>query len=361
MRQISLRKGRAWLGFVAFALLGCGGGFDVDIFDCARGGDSSEQDRFVYLTPNVVQQGVTTQLRVQADTTALYTFTGGTSALNTALGSRSATRSGVTSTFTVPASVPIGLYNLTTTNNSNLENIQTQLFVIGAESNHKMLFPPTVELDTPTYANLASILPGSTTLVSKLEAIGLPAGITMSAGNYGPGSFNTQTGTGYERVDVRLTGSAPAGTYPFKLRWSTATALIEEVDSSLTISSVANNSIRIFDQNNGAEFASPWDFAASRITFPSAAGYPFNMVINVGAQSLTIRSTAALTARTYTTPYDGLEVIFNSSGKTYRSSYGTVVVNSVSSGRADISIPLVTMMGDPAENGNFSIEGRIVK
>ncbi len=359
MRQISLRNGRAWLGFVAFALLGCNGGFDI--FDCARGSEPSRKNRYVILTPNVVQQGVATQLTVKADTNALYTFTGGTSTLNTALGSRSAGPSGVTSTFTVPASVPIGLYNLTTTNNSNLDSIQTQLFVIGAESNHKMLFPANVELDTPTYANLASILPGSTTLVSKLEAIGLPDGITMSAGYYGPGSFNTQTGTGYDRVDVRLSGSAPAGNYPFKLRWSTATALVEEVDSSLTISSVANNSIRIYDQNNGAEFASPWTFSAGVITFPSAAGYPFNMVITVGSQSLTIRSTSALTARTYTTPYDGLEVIFNFSGKTYRSSYGTVIVNSVSSGRADISIPNVSMMGSPAENGNFSIEGRIVK
>ncbi len=359
MRQISLRNGRAWLGFVAFALLGCTGGFDILGF--SRGDEPASQNRYVLLTPNVVQQGVATDLNVKADTPALYTFTGGTSALNTALGSRSASPSGVTNTLTVPNSVPIGLYSLTTTNNSNLESIQTKLFVIGSEANHKMLFPATVELDTPTYANLASILPGSTTLVSKLEAIGLPSGITMSAGNYGPGSFNTQTGTGYERVDVRLTGSAPAGTYPFKLRWSTATALIEEVDSSLTISSVANNSIRIFDQNNGAEIASPWGFVASSITFPSAAGYPFNMVIKVGSQSLTIRSTSALTARTYATPYDGLELIFNFSGKTYRSSYGTVIVNSVSSGRADISIPLVTMMGDPATNGNFSIEGRIVK
>lgn len=352
MKQISARLGHAAIGLSILASLGCLGGV-------GRNADDSRPFT-ISLTPDVVRQGSTTPFTVRTELTGNYFFNSSSLALNTALGTRRGSTAGITESLTVPTSVLAGLYSLTVRTDQSDGTASSRLFVVPAGSNHKLTFPAEVLLNTDNTANLGSIL--SSPLVSKLEAIGLPAGITMSADNgYDTAPFNRQEATGISSSKVRFSGTVASGSYPLKLRWSTSTAVIEEVDTVLEVASAANNSIRIFDQNNGAEFASPWTFNSAAITFPVAAGYPFNMRISVGSQTLIIRSTSALTARTYTTPYDGLEVILLTAERTYRSSYGTVIVNSVGAGRVDMSIPIVNMVGESAEFGNFSFDGRIVK
>lgn len=352
MDTIPARLRRFAIGLCIIASLGCfaGCGGKVIGFRPVK----------VFLTPDVVRQGSTTQLTVRCELADTYYFNSSSIVLNTALGSRLGDISGIAAPLTVPASVQVGLYDLSVKSDQNYNIANSRLSVIPSGTDHKLSFPAEVELDADTTANLSSIL--TSPLVSKLEASGLPDGITMSADNgYSTPPFNRQETTGISSSTVRFTGTAAAGTYPFKLRWSTSTALIEEVDSVLRVSTTPGNSLMIFDQDGGAELPSPWVFNPTAITFPYDPLYTFNMRISAGGQSLIIRSTSALTAGTYSTPYEGLEMILTSSGKTYRSSYGTVVVNSVSSGRADISIPLVTMMGDPAADGNFSLAGRIIK
>lgn len=352
MKQISARLGHAAIGLSILASLGCLGGV-------GRKADDSRPFT-ISLTPDVVRQGSTTPFTVRTELTGNYFFNSSSIALNTALGTRSGSSAGVTESLTVPASVGAGLYSLTVRTDQSDGTATSRLFVVPAGSNHKLSFPAEVLLNTDNTANLGSIL--SSPLVSKLEAIGLPPGITMSADNgYDAAPFNRQETTGISSSKVRFTGTVTNGTYPFKLRWSTSSSVIEEVNTALQVSSATNNSIRIFDQNGGAELASPWTFTSANISFPIAAGYPFNMRIAQGSRILTIRSTSALTAGTYATPYEGLEVILISSDRTYVSSYGTVVVNSVSPGRVDMSIPAISMVGESAEFGNFSFDGRIVK
>lgn len=351
MDTISARLGRFAIGLCIIASLGCLSGTGEKF--------SRTRPVQVFLTPDVVRQGSTTQLTVRSELADTYYFKSSSDILNTALGSRLGDISGITAPLTVSAFVQVGLYDLSVKSDQTDTVANSRIFVIPSGTDHKLSFPAEVELDADITANLGSIL--TSPLVSKLEASGLPEGITMSADNgYSTPPFNRQEATGISSSKVRFTGTAVAGTYPFKLRWSTSTALIEEVNSVLRIST-PNNSLMIFDQDGGAELPSPWVFNPTAISFPSAAGYAFNMRISAAGQSLIIRSTSPLTAGTYSTPYEGLDMILTSSGKTYRSSYGTVVVNSVSSGRADISISLVTMMGEPAANGNFSLAGRIIK